>query len=267
MGSDNKYLRTNGRCPKCGRSFSYQTCHTGECERMINQERVAELEEKVQHERLCKEGAFEAVASQKEKMMDLRDAISAESASPENSVEIARRTRYELTAARQELALERGRVKGAMEDAERARAEIAGLREELEQSCACRFEDGNCVEECMPHRELRIERDELAAKVERAEMLVGAHEIGDREVAKVVSDLRTRAEQAERERDEARKILQCGIDRDKSDEDTLRVLAVLAVNGIYWRDAGIKNLTAQLEQVRGALDIGGMSTESSYPRK
>lgn len=49
--------------------------------------------------------------------------------------------------------------------------------------------------------------------------------------------------------EECKKILTDGIDRDKDPNEKLRILCVLAVNGIYWRDKSIKKISEENEEM------------------
>lgn len=53
----------------------------------------------------------------------------------------------------------------------------------------------------------------------------------------------------EKEIEECRQILTNGVDRNKDPKDTLRILCNVAINGIYWRDRAIDNLTIQGDEL------------------
>ena len=79
------------------------------------------------------------------------------------------------------------------------------------------------------------------------------------EFADVREALREYVAELEAEIVEARQILADGVDRDKDPKDTLRGLAVVAVNGIYWRDKSLAHLQENAltpEEAKALYDHG-----------
>lgn len=55
--------------------------------------------------------------------------------------------------------------------------------------------------------------------------------------------------------EECRQILANGVDRNKDPKDTLRILCNVAVNGIYWRDRAIENLTISGDELWELINV------------